>query len=300
MLHREAHDMACEDQRDETMMDGEGELPSHAALLLESGLYREYDLNGDFLYIKRMYEGPGLQFDAPCVYCRQTSTFRQYVSARGGGSRSPTPKDGYWLEPRVFCLEFRCQRELKHAYHYVFRVERQAITKIGQSPSLATIASFETARFRNVLQKNYRRELSSAIGLFAHGIGVGSFVYLRRIFEHLLVETAETARSAGDLPSGFESMRLLGKVRALAPHLPNEVVETAGTYGLLSAGIHELSEKQCLSLFPIMRASIEMILDAHLAARKRAEHKQELKRALTEAERQVKTTKSKTRTSAGG
>ena len=281
--------MAHENRSDETQVDDEDELPSYNALLLDSGLFREYTLDGNYDYIKRMYNGPDIQFDAHCVYCQQMSTFKQCVGSRGGGAGHSPPKDEVWLEPRVFRLEFRCQREPKHAYHYMFRVERQAITKIGQSPSLATIALTQTARFNGVLDKNYFRDLNMAIGLFAHGVGAGSFVYLRRIFEHLLLEVAATARNTGNLLDGFETMRMDGKIKALASHLPPEVAETAGTYRILSAGIHGLSEEQCLSLFPIMRESIEIILDGHLAARNREKHKQELTRALSKAESQIKT-----------
>jgi hypothetical protein len=282
--------MAHKNQSNRTLVDDEDELPSYTALLLNSALYREYVLDGNYLYIKQMHNGPDIQFDAHCVYCEQMSTFKQYDgSSRGGGAGRSLPKDEVWLEPRVFGLEFRCQREPIHAYHYVFRVERQAITKIGQSPSLATIASTRTARFTGVVDKNYLRDLNRAIGLFAHGVGAGSFVYLRRIFEHLLFEVAATARGTGDLLNGFETMRMDEKIKALGSHLPAEVVETAGTYSILSAGIHGLSEEQCLSLFPIMRASVEIILDGHLAAREREKHKQELKRALAKAESQIKT-----------
>ena len=138
-----------------------------------------------------------------------------------------------------------------------------------------------------MLEKNYHRDLNMAIGLFAHGVGAGAFVYLRRIFEHLLSEAAAMARASGDLHDGFEAKRMNEKIKALASHLPPEGVEVAKTYSVLSAAIHSLSEAQCLSLFPIMRASIEMILDAYLAAQERARHQQELKRALAKAAGQV-------------
>lgn len=265
----------------------EDELPSHEALLLDSGLYREYGLDGNYLYVKRMYYGPDIQFDAHCVYCNKVSTFRQWVGNRGGGAGSEPLKDDVWLQPRIIFLEFRCQREPKHAYHYALRVERQAISKIGQSPSLATIAAHGTARFKRVLEQSYLRDLNMAIGLFSHGVGAGSFVYLRRIFEYLLLEAAATARSEGEKLVGFETARMDEKVKALAGHLPEEVVEAAATYSVLSAGIHALSEQQCLALFPVMRECIEFILDGHIAARKRAEHKRDLQRALSEAKNEV-------------
>lgn len=102
---------------------------------------------------------------------------------------------------------------------FVQTAARQAIFKIGQFPSLATIASAGTKRFRKVLDKSFLNDLNRAIGLFAHGVGAGSFVYLRRIFEHLLIETAKAARSDGNVLEGFEGLHMDEKIKALGTYL---------------------------------------------------------------------------------
>lgn len=277
------------ERQDDTEEDEEeDELPSQIELLLEAALYRDYALDGNYLYVKRFFEGPDLQFDAHCVYCEQSSTFKQAVGNRGTGSGRQRPSDQSWLEPKVFTIKLQCQRKPKHLYYYVFRIERQAIAKIGQSPSLADIASADIARFRKVLGDPYRADLHRAVGLYAHGIGAGSFVYLRRIFEHLLAEAAKTERKAGNPLEGFEIGPMDEKVKALAGTLPPEVVETSGTYAVLSAGIHALTEEQCLTLFPVMRAAVMLILDGHLAALERDKNRKDLKRALAKAQSEIK------------
>lgn len=270
-----------------------GELPDHNELLLKTSLYEQFDLAGNWPYVKRFFSGPDIQFDAYCVFCEKDSTFKQYVGSRGSGSGMSTPKDEIYLEPRIIHLEFRCQRKPKHHYYYILQVAQQDIFKIGQYPSIATIASAGTKRFKKVLERNYLGDLNRAIGLFAHGIGAGSFVYLRRIFEHLLIETAQKARLGGDELDGFEGLHMDKKVAALAAYLPSEVAETAEIYSVLSAGIHALTEKQCLALFPVMLASIEYILDGHLAAKKREEHQRDLKRAINGARNTAKNATSK-------
>ena len=42
-------------------------------------------------------------------------------------------------------------------------------------------------------------------------------------------------------------------------------------YGILSKGIHELTEKECLAYFDAMRTGIEIILDDKLEQKKREE-----------------------------
>jgi len=41
-------------------------------------------------------------------------------------------------------------------------------------------------KYRKILGDSKYRELHRAIGLSAHGVGIGAFVYLRRIFEGLV------------------------------------------------------------------------------------------------------------------
>ena len=44
-----------------------------------------------------------------------------------------------------------------------------------------------------MISKEDRKELGTAIGLFASGVGAGSYVYLRRILERLVYQAKETA-----------------------------------------------------------------------------------------------------------
>ena len=59
------------------------------------------------------------------------------------------------------------------------------IIKVGQYPSVADMTIPEIKKYRKVLGSEYR-DYAKAIGLFANGIGIGSFVYLRRIIENLI------------------------------------------------------------------------------------------------------------------
>jgi hypothetical protein len=56
----------------------------------------------------------------------------------------------------------------------------------------------------------------------------------------------------------------------LRDHLPEFLFENRSIYGILSKGIHELSEEECKEYFPVVRGAIEMILDAKLQEVERA------------------------------
>ena len=72
----------------------------------------------------------------------------------------------------------------------------------------------------------------------------------------------------------------LAKVQSLHMYLPTFIVEHSSIYGILSKGIHELSEDECLEYFDTMRASIEMILDQRIALREKQKKEDEVMKEI--------------------
>lgn len=60
--------------------------------------------------------------------------------------------------------------------------------------------------------------------------------------------------------------------------IPEFPVNNKTLYSILSKGIHELSEEECLDIFPVLKTAIEYILD-EIKAKKELEEK---KRILSE------------------
>lgn len=148
----------------------------------------------------------------------------------------------------------------------------KSIMKVGQYPTIADIHKAQIKQYKGMLSNEEMKEFTRAIGLAANGVGIGSFVYLRRIFENLIEEAYKQALSNGDVEDdAFVRMRMDEKIGALKNYLPETLVEIKQIYGILSKGIHELSEKECLSYFDTMRTGIEIILDDKLEQRKREE-----------------------------
>ncbi|WP_153127486.1 hypothetical protein [Peribacillus tepidiphilus] len=132
---------------------------------------------------------------------------------------------------------------------------------MGQYPSMASIEIHTIEKYRKVLSNDYR-DFSKAIGLFSHGVGAGSFVYLRRIFENLIEEKRKDAAENStwdDLL--FQKSRMDEKIQILEEHLPEVLVQNRKLYSILSKGIHEMTEEECLDLFPEVKLAIELILD---------------------------------------
>jgi hypothetical protein len=136
------------------------------------------------------------------------------------------------------------------------------ILKIGQYPTIADLEIGRYKKFSKVLSKAYLREFNKAIGLAANGVGVGSFVYLRRIFESLINKYYEVAKKDKDWDDKeYTKARIEGKIGLLKDYLPEVVVKYKKIYNILSKGIHELEEQECLEYFPIIKNAIVSILE---------------------------------------
>jgi hypothetical protein len=153
--------------------------------------------------------------------------------------------------------------------------------KIGQHPSVADFQIPQVAKYRKLLGDDSYREFTRGIRLAANGVGIGSFVYLRRIFENLIEEAHIIAKQDTNFDEGrYRGSRMDEKIAILRDRLPPFLVKNRNIYSVLSKGIHELTEAECLDYFRAMRVSIELILDEKLEAAER-------KRKIEEAEANI-------------
>jgi hypothetical protein len=59
------------------------------------------------------------------------------------------------------------------------------------------------------------------------------------------------------------------RIEMLQDYLPPFLVEHRAIYGMLSAGVHELTENDCLAHFDALRTGIEIILDQKVEEKKK-------------------------------
>jgi hypothetical protein len=67
----------------------------------------------------------------------------------------------------------------------------------------------------------------------------------------------------------------------LSSYLPSALTSNTVLYGILSKGIHELTEEQCLTYFPVLKDCLYMILDQWEEMRKKEEKEKSIKAALS-------------------
>jgi len=299
-FRREAEQRAADlkTRRDEAPV-----LPPVRSLCLDYTLYAAIQLNPerDVNFLSGLKFGAH-QFDAHCVYCGQGATFRTSAGRKPsdvaqaekmrGISGGPDPKR-LTLEGGQFALHLWCSRHPeRHLYSYYFDYDdmQSVLTKVGQTPSLEDVAGADIERYRTILGSEFA-ELRRATGLFAHGIRIGSFVYLRRVFERLVEAAMSTADPSGKREAEFRKMRMGERVSELAAYLPPAVVKYKEAYGILSLGLHELTEAECKRYFPVVRAAVIMMLEQKYEAAEKAKVTAELDRAVAAITKETKDTK---------
>lgn len=279
----------------------QGGLPEAQEILIHRPIYWEHDISAvssQAVWQFQYFQG---SVDAYCIECRRTSIFESEVQLPQIPLVGPQGAAELWrpskLEDatkfldegaahgdRTFEIELSCTRERKHLIWFFFLVRNKTLRKVGQYPSIADFELPKLARFNKVLDESQRREFGRAVGLYAHGVGIGSFVYLRRIFEFLIEKAHQVAahQENWDTESekSYSRAPMDKKILLLKEYLPTLLVQNAGIYSILSTGIHQLDEDECKEFFATLRRGIEMILDEQLEKLRKQQHEKELKNEI--------------------
>ncbi len=281
-------------------MDNSAEknFPSVQNLLINIALYDKQDVTYFPDEVVRELEFFQGSIDAYCIECKKLSVFRSEALPPvktlpvfdPNQIRTPPPKrlSGQEIREsleekcvqvdRVFSISLSCTRVTAHRIWFFFRIFKGNLIKVGQHPSLADFHLQNLDKYDQILPQEARREFGTAIGLHAHGVGVGSFVYLRRIFEGLIEEAHEKARLRPEWDEDrYCKCRMNEKVVLLKGFLPEALIENAAIYSTLSKGVHSLSEKECKEYFETLKIGIEYILDELLERRSKEKRAAKLK-----------------------
>lgn len=258
-------------------------------LLVKKGLYNSVAITiEDLEELNKLLSSGflnGYNINCFCEKCNEMRTYESVdktvheehgfismVTPDISGSRGRTPKKEELFNRclnKRYCLSFRCTRNHEHSLLFDLLVTNEKMIKIGQYPSFADISIGDITKYKSVLGKNYK-EYSTALGLFSHGIGIGSFVYLRRIIENLVFDKyKEVKDTLSESYDNFIHSEFKDKLSILKEHLPSILIDNKNVYGIVSKGIHELSEEKCYEMFPFIKVGIELILDEIITKKER-------------------------------
>jgi hypothetical protein len=251
--------------------------------LFGAALYAEYQLP-DGAGLRLLVSTP-LIIDGHCPYCQQSATFHRRQAVVDFSDLSSILKNRAAL-----FLTIECARASEHKLIFILRFVNQRVQKFGQYPSLADIANDESRQYRKILSSADAADLHKAIGLAAHGVGIGAFVYLRRVFERLIFNRfLEYKDVEGWNDDEFGRLRMADRIEFLKGHLPDFLIRNKPVYSVLSLGIHELSEKQCLEFFEFLKLSTFYILDDDRRKREELDSRKKVEKAIAAIARSAQT-----------
>jgi hypothetical protein len=269
--------------KSEASKKGPPAFPGLAEFFNNASLYAEYQFTS-LDELKSVYGGGGdsifsNRFDGHCPYCNKVTTFT--FGRAGIVAGVSWHLDNIRRRHSYERCDITCARNDNHTVYFWLRLASMKVQKVGQYPSLADIANDESKEFRGVLSKENSGEFHKAIGLAAHGVGIGSFVYLRRIFERLIQKrfdehSGENSWKAED----FKRLRMDEKIEFLKKYLPPFLVEHGKIYSILSLGVHELNEENCLAYFEVMKNSITIILIEDQQKKEELEQRKKFSQAI--------------------
>lgn len=204
------------------------------------------------------------------------------------------PNDWYWYNDnneesvRLLTFKYICSMDETHYMDFIILADRDSIIKIGQYPSLADITFSKVDQYKKVLSNEDYKAIKRAVGLSASGIGIGAFVYLRRVLENLIIRTKDEIIRKGELTEEqFEKdkdgrqRRFEDKIMLLKNYLPPLLTSNRKIYGVVSKGIHELEEDECLKFFDVILNIILLILEEWETDRKKKSMEEDLTKSLS-------------------
>ncbi len=241
-------------------------------------------------------------FDSYCPFCKERSTFYyecaterlkyESVERSHAGVKRLLRSSNSNFKPAT------CGRDPAHTIECYYRITyptKQEIAeyagdssfdtnnlrrfeKVGQTPSQFDFAEAELKKYAKLLETVDLENLRKAIISSTHGYGASAFLYSRRVFERLIESKRSEAEGAG---TKIESTaRMDEKVKGLAEFLPDFLVENSHIYAILGKGVHELTDEECVALFPVIRESVIAILEDDREAKEREMRKSKLKKDI--------------------
>lgn len=287
--------------------------------LINSSLYERTALIGgdsqEQVSRIRLHKG---KFDMYCPLCGKAATWGSIPSAndlaeveRAKLASSVVTTSGgrggivrfNWLNK--FELRIGCTRNSAHSAIYYFDVialpedgadaeskdvertnsARHVVIKIGQYPSLTDFHLGDLSEFEEGMTKKQRREFVQATNSAAHGYSVAACVYLRRVFEDVLEEARDAHMAEHKLESWpeFEKAHTDEKIKLLGDRLPGFLSEHPQLYGILSIGVHELTESECADELPMLRQAIELILRDRVNAIRERKQRADVSKLVAQA-----------------
>lgn len=226
-------------------------------------LYKKIKIDGDTL-CSLFFPNDSLKVECYCNKCKQRRIFTFQDSAFGSSSIGTIHSTTLKLIGVTF-FDFFAKADCGHKMGVYFtKIDDDTVMKVGQFPSIYDLdEEINNKLFLKEMGSEYADYYKKACSLYGFGSCIGALVYLRRIFEKLLIDTFnEHEEELGITPDDFEKKRMEDKIKILKDFLPSIMQEQGFNkiYTKISDGIHNLDELECSNIFIALKQGIEEII----------------------------------------
>jgi len=252
--------------------------------LFELSLYQKMSISQQEVKSLVAFDGFYAQDDY-CSHCKQNSVFQigdntPKIVSTGVSPRQETSRynvfeknqknvifDKDFHLTNTFGFMLKCSKCGRfHVYYFYYDFKSEEIIKIGQYPSTDLKSKVHAKKYKELLADDYD-EYITAIKNNSVGVGIGAYVYLRRILERLVEEAHQGKKVSDDWNEIlYQKSKFSEKIDLVSDIINDDSMKLIKSlYGILSKGIHQLSENECLNSFNVLKTAIELILDEKLA-----------------------------------
>ena len=203
------------------------------------------------------------------------------------GSSVNDPYSLFLNERGKFDLELKCPVCNEVIYFY-YIYENGYTIKINTYPNSMNGLKQKYRKYKllNNDDYDYAEEFITGCYLFYNSkSGIGSFCYLRRCLENFVKDYTNDLFNEEKISEKYNaSLKFEQKINIIKDALDKDVYDMLKPlYSILSLGIHELKEDECLAFFEQLRGILEIILDERLENINKKKMIQELKKNLNDS-----------------
>lgn len=262
---------------------------------VEKGIYEQ--INGikieDF---KALTSNQALKtIDLYCPLCKENKTFiyskSEYINGLG---QLPYPsEDGFGTAytGAIRFLNYECPSCGKKLVYGFYHNGKASVTKITQYPSLFDVSRDELKKYQknDLIDKVSFSQLYKAETCASSGYYVAAYTYMRRVYETMLLSVfKQYEQEIGITEDNFRKLRSDEKLKSIKNYLAIDDEIYIPLYGLLSAGIHAMTEEQCCEDYTVLKPILLEILAEQKAKKEKAAKRKELKELFAKRKGEMK------------
>lgn len=257
-------------------------------LLNNKGVYEKVSETDVTVFEKFISKDGFPTLDLYCPHCKENKTFVQtnwdYVEGLGGYK-----KDGFNRQ-NIRSIYYHCPT-CSQSIFFLFYFDGNSIIKLAQYPSLYDVSRDDLKKYQknDLIDKDSFSQLYKADVCASTGYYVAAYTYMRRVYETMLMSVFEqNQEDIGITKEDFRRLHSDKKLEAIKDYLAIDDEIYLPLYGLLSAGIHAMTEEQCCEDYTVLKPILLEILAEQKAKKEKATKRKELKELFAKRKGEMK------------